>query len=372
MIENLIYFYLFNYNKTVNACISPTYKQVRKIYKAVSDKLKHTKLVKSDNKSELTIELINGSSIQFFSAENYDSIRGNTFTGIALLDEFAFFKPEAWETAIKPTTLVHCKKVCFFSTPKGKENSFAKEYFKAFNKSAYPKHISFNFSSYENPFIDRDELEEYKKSLPEQIYRQEILGEFIENGGDVFRNIKSICVGQRRPLPDDKLYVGIDLGNKNDYTVISIFNKQKEQVALYRFQKNDWNEITDEIKRILSSLKNYICYVESNGVGNPIFDTLKLAFGNKVREWITSSSSKEEIINNLIYAMDNMEIRLLDDDVQRSELETFTFQFSKNTGKVSYGARNGFHDDIVMATAIALKCVNENKSEQKIVYTRIR
>jgi hypothetical protein len=371
MIENLIYYYLFNLTNSVNGCISPTYKQVRKIYKAVSNKLKATNLVKSDNKSELMIELINGSSIQFFSAENYDSIRGNTFTGILLCDEFAFFKSEACETSIKPTTLVHCKKVAFFSTPKGKENSFAKEYYKGLDKS-YNKHKSFNFSSYENPFIDREELDEYKRSLPEAIYKQEVLGEFIDSGSDVFRNVNEVCSLQPKPFTDEKYSIGIDLGNKGDYTVVSIFNKDRHQVRLYRFQKSDWNGIIDEIKLILKGIKSYIAYVESNGVGNPIYDNLRKEFGNKVREWITTASSKEEMINNLIYAMDKGEVKLLNDDNLKSEMETFTFVFSKQTGKVSYGARTGFHDDTVMATAIGYKCALENKNENKIIYRSLK
>lgn len=372
IIENIGYYYLINQVNSVNGIISPTYKQVKKLYKAMSKRLKGTPLVKSDNKSELIIELINGSTIQFFSAENYDAIRGNTFTGVLLCDEFAFFKPEAWEEAIKASTLVHCKKVGFFSTPKGKNSSLYNEYMKGMSDE-YPKSKSFNFSSYENPFIDREELDEYKRSLPESVFQQEILGIFSDDDSDVFRNIEHICSLNRQSIVAGvKYYIGIDLGNKGDYTVISIFNKEGNQVQLYRFQKNDWNEIFDEIVRVLKSIPNFICYVESNGVGNPIFDRLKLVFKQRVEEFITSNDSKQEIINNLIYAMDSNELKLLKDDNMISELKTFTYKYSKASGKIMYSARNGFHDDCIMATAISYKCKLQNKNEQKIIYERLR
>lgn len=361
IIENLIYYFLFNYPGTVNAVISPTYKQVKKIYTSIKEKLNTTDVVVSDNKSDLEIIINNGSKVQFFSAENYDSIRGNTFTGITLLDEAAFMREEAWSTAIKATTLVKCKKVCFFSTPYGK-NYFFSLYQLGFTDAKYK---SFNFSSYENPFIDRAELEEYKRSLPESIYRQEILGEFIDDDSDVFRNVNEVCTLAKNNITNGRYFIGVDVGNVNDYTVISRFNDKGEQMDLYRFQKSDWNLLSEEIAKYIKQFPNSITYIEQNGVGNPILDAVKkLIPGSKVKGWITSNDSKQEIINNLIYAMDKLEIKLINDPVLKAEFNTFTYKFNKSSGKIFYGHRAGFHDDCIMSTAIGYKNYLENKVNQ--------
>jgi hypothetical protein len=364
IIENLVYYFLCNMPGSFNGVISPTYKQVMKIFKSCINRLNKTNIMKSYNKSDKVIELVNGSSVQFFSADNYDAIRGNTFSGCLLIDEAAFIKDEAWEQAIKATTLVKCKKVCFFSTPRGK-NWFYNVFMNTGNR-----YRSFRFSSYDSPFIDKEELEEYKKSLPNMVYRQEILAEFIEDNSDVFRNVNELCILNENITNREKYFIGIDLGNKQDWTVISIFNRNKEQVALWRFKKNDWNEIVDEIIIKLRGLKDWVAYVESNGVGSPIFDRLRREFNNKIKEFITNNTNKEEIINNLIFALDNREIRLQNNTFLKNEMDTFTFVFSKNSGKIMYGARNGFNDDTVMATAIAYNCLNKNKQERSIIYEK--
>ena len=57
------------------------------------------------NNSDLVIEIDTGSVIMFYSAEAYDTIRGETFDAL-VCDEFAFFKPEAWNEVLKATVLV--------------------------------------------------------------------------------------------------------------------------------------------------------------------------------------------------------------------------------------------------------------------------
>ena len=50
------------------------------------------------------MEFDTGCSIQFYSADAYDSIRGETFDAL-ICDEFAFFKPEAWNEVLKANVI---------------------------------------------------------------------------------------------------------------------------------------------------------------------------------------------------------------------------------------------------------------------------
>ena len=76
-------------------------------------------IVTKSNKAELTLEFINGSSIQFLSAERYDSIRGFSFNYM-VVDEAAFIKEQAMNEAIFPTLSAIGKKCLIISTPKSK------------------------------------------------------------------------------------------------------------------------------------------------------------------------------------------------------------------------------------------------------------
>ena len=87
---NQMLFWALN-NKGIRiAWVSPIYKQSKKVfddtYKAFA---KRPEIYRKVNQSELVLEYITGSTIQFFSAERYDNIRGFTFDYL-VCDEFAF------------------------------------------------------------------------------------------------------------------------------------------------------------------------------------------------------------------------------------------------------------------------------------------
>jgi phage FluMu gp28-like protein len=89
------------------------------------------KIIKQSNKAELTLEFVNGSTLQFLSAERYDSIRGFSFSHM-VVDEAAFIKEIAMQEAIYPTLSALGKKCLIISTPKSK-NWFYNAYLKGSN-----------------------------------------------------------------------------------------------------------------------------------------------------------------------------------------------------------------------------------------------
>ena len=76
---------------TFNAYISPTFAQGKKVFAELSQLLEGTGIIKKANAQDLKIESIYGSTLKFFSMESPTSIRGNTVSGILVLDEAAFF-----------------------------------------------------------------------------------------------------------------------------------------------------------------------------------------------------------------------------------------------------------------------------------------
>ena len=58
-------------------------------------------LGKPPNESELRVDLVNGSMIRLYGADNPDALRGPYLDGI-VLDEFADMKPEVWHEVVRP------------------------------------------------------------------------------------------------------------------------------------------------------------------------------------------------------------------------------------------------------------------------------
>jgi len=113
----------FNDPKCKIGWVSPIYKQVKKVYDEIEQSLISSGLFSDHNKTELYLKTINGSSIQFFSAERYDNIRGFTFDYL-ICDEFAFMDEQAWTEVLRATVIVRGKKVLLISTPKGKNHFY--------------------------------------------------------------------------------------------------------------------------------------------------------------------------------------------------------------------------------------------------------
>lgn len=339
--------------------VSPIYSQAKKVFSELVLAISETGLTNSINKSELFVSFINGSIIYFRSGEREDSLRGYTLDYL-IMDEAAYQKDAVWKTVLRPTTLVRGKKVLFISTPKGK-NWFYEVAMRGYSEE-YPKYKTYHATSYDTPFITLEELEEAKLSLPESIYKQEILAQFIDNGGEVFTNLDLNCLLDTYPSKEsnEKYYAGLDVGRANDYTVLTILNSKGQVVRIFRQRQNTWNVIVSEVVKHLREF-NARCIIEINGVGDPIYEQLKKQYPN-VEPFTTTNDSKQNLVEDLILAMNENKLILptsnLNPDLYR-ELTTFTYEYSPKTRRVKYGAQSGFHDDMVMSLALSNYCLKK-------------
>ena len=93
-IETVLMFFAINKTNSCNIAISPTLNQGRKMFKEIKKAVSVLPVYESSNASTLEINLTNGSSILFKSAEQDDALRGNTVSGILCIDECAFIKDD--------------------------------------------------------------------------------------------------------------------------------------------------------------------------------------------------------------------------------------------------------------------------------------
>lgn len=361
----MVLYWCINNPNTKTLWVSPTYSQTSKVQKEIFKSLLDTDIVDSCNYSENYINLKNGSEIVFRSGERYDNIRGGTYD-YCVMDEAAFLREEVWNEAVKPTLLVKGKKVLFLSTPKGR-NYFYELYQRGMSDE-YKDYKSYRGTSFDNPFANKKEIEDAKKTLPENVFRQEYMADFIDDGGEVFMNLNNITFDEY-PEPNGKLYGGIDLGRMVDYSVLTIMNEEGQVVDIYRSNKKEWDTIVDEMVMYLKKYKP-ITYVETNSIGDVLFEQIKKRYP-KVYPFKTTSSSKQDIIEGLIYDMNEGNIQIPDRGLYTplyDELSVFTYQYSPTTRNVKYGSPNGFHDDCVMSLAICNHSRKTNKNKGKYTY----
>jgi hypothetical protein len=350
---NLLLKWSLEDNGSVCMWVSPVYSQAKKVFTELTNIIAGSGLTKSVNKSELTITFINGSVMYFRSGEREDTLRGYTLDYL-VVDEAAYIKDNVWTEVLRPTVLVNGKKVLFISTPKGK-NWFYTLAMRG-NSEEYPQYKTFHATSFDTPYITEEELIEAKMSLPETIYKQEILAEFIDDGGEVFGNLKLTCVLNNYPNydPSKKYYAGLDFGRQNDYTVLVVLNSEGEMVDFYRERQKSWDIIISEVVAKLRKWRP-VCFAEVNSIGDVLYEQIKRQYPS-VQPFITNNDSKQNMIEDLIMGMNEEKIKLPSPDLNTDlfkELSVFTYEYSPKSRKIKYGSPNGFHDDTVISLALS-------------------
>lgn len=332
--------------------VSPIYKQAKKVFDDIDSAIYNTPICIGRNKQDLEFKILGGSTIQFFSAERYDNLRGFTFDYL-ICDEFAFMDANAWTEVLRATVLVHGKKVLLISTPKGKNHFWEMFHLESVN----PQYKSFKMTSYDNPIINPSEIDDARRTLPDHVFRQEYLAEFVDGGTSPFSVWQ-----EAQALQTGRLYAGIDIGRADDYTVLTILNDSGNMIYCDRWRHDSWTNITDSLTKVLDQYQPNT-FVEVNSVGDAVYEQLQQKVKNKqiLQPFITSSKSKQDIIEQLIVANQNKEATILPIDWLKQEYDVFTYEYNPKSKNVRYTAPHGFHDDGVMSHAIAYEAYKKMK-----------
>jgi PBSX family phage terminase large subunit len=190
--------------------VYPTYRQAKQV---IWDQLKHRLMdlnwVKKVNESDLTITLINGSTISLRGADNPDSLRG-VGLDFVVMDEFAMIDEKAWTEVLRPTLSDKQGRAMFITTPLGQSN-WAYDLFNRGTDPTEQQWASFQYTTLDGGNVPPEEVEQARQDLDERTFRQEYMATFetyanrIFYGFDRTRNIQA----WDRPTPD-VVYVGMD------------------------------------------------------------------------------------------------------------------------------------------------------------------
>lgn len=356
---NLMLYWAINHRPCQILWVSPVYSQAQKVHKELMMAIGNSGIVESNNYSSNELKLKTGSTIYFRSAERYDNIRGMTLD-YAVIDEAAFIKDDAWAEAIRPTLVVKGKKVLFISTPKGK-NWFYDLYQLGISPD-YDNYKAYKGSSYDTPYIDPQELFDAKKTVPEKVFKQEYLAEFLDAGGEVFSNLTAI-EHHTWPQAQGNVFCGIDLAKQEDYTVATFMDSTGKVLEIYRNNKSTWNVMVEEITALLKKY-NASTLIEVNSIGDVIYEQIKQRHSN-THPFTTTSKSKNEIIEGLILDVNEQSISIPSKQLfppLQHEMEIFTYDYNPKTRSVRYTHPNGMHDDTVISLALSNYWRKQNKS----------
>lgn len=307
------------------------------------------------NKTDRLLEFPNGGRIRCKTAFDADSLRGD-YADYLILDEFSLMKPDAWEEVGAPMLLDNDGDAVFIFTPKRRNHAFH-----IYNKAVGDDSGRWNawhFTSHDNPYLSAEALAEITQDMTDNAYRQEIMAEFLEDEGAVFRNIFA-CMHDIDTFPaahkDHRVICGVDWAKQSDYTAISIGCCDcKQEIVIDRFNKIDFTFQRERLKALCTKWHVKSILAERNSIGEPNLEELVRA-GLPVVGFDTTASSKPPLIENLALVLEKAEWKFISDPVWTGELEAYEQKVNQTTGRSTYSAPEGMHDDTVIARALMLR-----------------
>lgn len=134
------------------------------------------------NRSELVMELVNGSRVALFGGQNYDSVRGLGFDHFEF-DEVQDIKREAWAEVVRPALSDRKGSAAFRGTPKGRANWL---FDLAQNAKIDEQWSLITYTTIEGGLVDAEEVEQARIDLDERTFRQEYEASFETATGLVY------------------------------------------------------------------------------------------------------------------------------------------------------------------------------------------
>ena len=190
--------------------------------------------------------------------------------------------------------------------------------------------------------------------LPERVFRQEYLAEFLDDAGGVFRKVEAAACAavESGPQPGERYVFGVDWGRENDFTCIAVLAVgARRLVALDRFNEVGWSLQRGRLAALAHTWQPEAIWAEANIIGGPNIEALQ-AEGLPVCAFTTTASSKGPLIEGLALALERGDLAILPEPVLLHELQAFTLE-RLPSGRFRYGAPPGEHDDTVIALALA-------------------
>ncbi len=295
--------------------------------------------------------------VWMLSADNPDSIRGFGFRGL-VIDEAAAVPVDVWNYALRPTLAQTFGWGVFISTPAGRN-----WFFDMFTRGVERQDgfRSFTFPSNVSPYFPAKEWEEARRTLPEDVFRQEYMAEFLEDSAGVFRGVDGCLISEtgEEALTEAQrsqrrtVVVGCDIAKHTDWTVcIAIDAKTGLCLEIERFNQFDWpvqrERIAGFVKRWQARL-----VMDATGVGDPVFDDLRRVLPH-VEGFKITAQTKRELVQGLMVAVEQRRVTWPATwDVLTAEMKRYEYEIGP-TGQISYAAPSGYHDDCVMALALGV------------------
>ena len=267
--------------------VAPTQGQARDIMWQTLMELGHP-VIAGSHINNLQIKLVNGATISLKGADRPETMRGVSLKFL-VLDEYADMKPDVFEQILRPALADQKGCAMFIGTPMGRNHFY--ELYKYAELDDDPTYKAWHFTSYDNPLLDKNEIDIAKRSMSSYAFRQEFMASFEARGSEMFKE-DWIRVEDNKDTSGD-YYIAIDLAGfeevnkkrtknqKLDETAIAVVNVSEEGWYVENIIHGRW-ELAETAMKIFQVVRDYRPVsvgiergIARNAVMTPLTDMMK-------------------------------------------------------------------------------------------------
>ena len=325
---------------------APTYKLMLPVWEQVRRTLRAP--AATEYKAERRIDTTTGGRVEFWSLDNEDAGRSRGYD-LIVVDEAGLVRnlETIWRENLIPALLDRRGRAVLAGTPKGRGD------FWRIHQTALddPRWATVRRSTSDNPRLDPADIALLRSAMTERAAWQELDAEFLDDGGAVFRNVRS-CVGEI-VRSNEAAVIGVDWGRYEDATVFAALDPQTRCVVdVERLVDVDFATQRRALLAFWQRNGGGAILAEANSIGAPNIEELQRA-GLPVQAFTTTISTKPLLIDTLALALEQRTITLPALEWLLNELEMYSVDISAS-GRARYSAPEGCHDDGVIALALAV------------------
>lgn len=328
--------------------VAPVYRQAKIAYRLMKRALREVLEKWSD--TDLRLEIINGSVIECRSCDSPDNLRGEGIHHL-VVEEAAMLDGDTWYKVLRPMLSDTNGRAIFISTPRGRN-----WFYHMHQRGTDPlqkDYESFTCPTSANPYIPREEIEDAKKDLPEDVYEQEYEAVFHEESAGAFRGIANCIEGElRNPIPGVFYEIGWDVAKRRDFSVLSVMNISTMHIDhWYRTNQVDYTIQIEKAKEISIFYNNAHILMDSTGVGDAVLEMARNK-GINADGYEYYGNGKKTLIEKLIVGIEHRCLTFPDIPVLVNELRIMQCKYTPGR-MIQYEAPPGMHDDTVNSLALA-------------------
>ena len=371
-------------NGSVQMIVAPTYDQSR----LISDTIERLLLMRDEIRRHVKVTKTPYPDIRYKRSrimartadEDGRNLRGHSADRV-IVDEAAFVRDRVIEEVIGPMLADRDGQLVMVSTPFGRNH-----FYRAFVAGQTPSPAlplkeggsrvrSFRFPSVANPHISREYIEHQREILSERQFKVEYEAEFADDQNSVFAwaDIQAACSGGvMGQWGTGVMVAGIDWARYSDYTAVIVLETATltmdpgpstipfRVVCLDKFNKMDWHSQVERVANLLCQHRVSAVLADQTSVGDPVLEILRnTLWGERhldaeIEGMVFTNQSKRELIDNLAIRLAHREVGFPYHEQLVRELQFYEYELTES-GNVRTGARRGYHDDCVIALALALR-----------------